>query len=92
MQAFLWRHLVPTEELLAQVFNAALLPESDRPLPDVPGGIDQLMNIDQKDSSKGKKDIAGQVRTLNRLYEEELITENFYRKKIEDLKSYKAPE
>lgn len=92
MQAFLWRHLVPTEELLAQVFNTDLLPESDRPLPDVPGGIDQLMNIDQKDSSKGKKDIAGQVRTLNRLYEDRLITENFYRKKIEDLKSYKEPQ
>lgn len=92
MQAFLWRHLVPAQELLAQVYSPSLLPaESKRPLPEIPGGTDELMSMAGKDSTKGKKSLGGQIRILKTLYKEGLLTEDFYIKKMEELKNYQPP-
>ncbi|MDD4269449.1 MAG: PPC domain-containing protein [Pirellulales bacterium] len=85
MQAFLWRHLVPAEELAAVVqgpFNQAV-PKRVRP-------ASQTATAPQAASARGaddkpkftKQQVAGRLRQIQLLYEEWLITDEFNDRKV----------
>jgi len=89
MQAFLWRHLVPAEELLAQVYNPSLLPQSERIRPELPAFAEEITNKNYKERTPTQKKNSGSITKLGRLYDEWLITEDFYLKKVEEFKDFK---
>jgi len=84
MQAFLWRHLVPAEELVAMVYNPSYKPPATR-VP-TPLSEEEKEKIAPKDPSKApkftKRQVAGRLRQLKNLYEEWLITDDFYNAKV----------
>lgn len=104
MQAFLWRQLVPAQELLVQVFNPSELPTLKRPLPDASAMTNAATSVSMHTAATGtngapnsvasntnstpatpkfsKKQVAGRLRDLKRLYEENLLTPSFYLKKV----------
>jgi hypothetical protein len=84
MQAFLWRHLVPAEELVARVYNPSYKPPPARvptPLTD-----EEKAKAAPKDPSAKtkftKRQVAGRLRQLKNLYQEWLITDKFYNAKV----------
>ncbi|WP_165227018.1 PPC domain-containing protein [Aquisphaera insulae] len=116
MQAFLWRHLVPTEDFPVLVFDPKAEPEPRRKVPTI---VLNLADDDDDEASPAKpaakpaaekamtkakaadgtgtaaapaparpakkftaKQVAGRLRELKVLYEEELLTEDFYRKQV----------
>jgi hypothetical protein len=94
MQAFLWRHLVPAEDLVAVVYNPAYKPASTR-VPDPtaglePGGVVPGRKVaGKKVAGKkvappqfNKRQVAGRLRQLKALYEEWLLTDAFYNIKV----------
>jgi hypothetical protein len=80
MQAFLWRHLVPAEELTALVYDPAYTPPAIRKLPPAPA------KPAPKPAAAGqqftKRQVEGRLRQLKLLYEEWLLTDDFYRRKV----------
>jgi hypothetical protein len=88
MQAFLWRHLVPARELKALVFNPSAEPAPKRvprarppPAPDTNGTV-VATNAIAGQPKFTKKQIAGRLRELKLLFEEELLTDDFYDQKV----------
>ena len=87
MQAFLWRHLVPAEELKVLVFDPSYEPPPKRvPRPISPelqakakAAADQLAAKNQKFD---KKQVAGRLRQLKSLFEEGQLTDDFYGLKV----------
>jgi len=84
MQAFLWRHLVPASELLATVYDPAAPPKPGRTPPPLPP---PALTGASPDTPAGKpkftkQQIANRLRELKRLFEEGLLTENFYARKV----------
>lgn len=88
MQAFLWRHLVPAESLLALVYDPRAAPVPKRPVPSRP-----VVAAKEKTGPAGtvaagpqptftKQQIAGRLRQLKLLYEEGLLTDAFYLEKV----------
>ncbi len=89
MQAFLWRHLVPAQSFKALVYNAAFQPEPDRPAPtiDLASAPAVAAKGPAKSAGKakfGKKQVASRLRQLKALYQEWLLSDSFYRKKVEE--------
>ena len=102
MQAFLWRHLVPADDLPALVFDPKAEPEPKRRVPMIvlkfaPDEEDSENSPAKPASGKaatapagaGKparkftaRQVAGRLRELKILYEEDLLTEDFYRKQV----------
>ncbi|MFH1923086.1 MAG: PPC domain-containing protein [Planctomycetota bacterium] len=84
MQAFLWRHLVPAEELVALVFDPSYEPPSTRvPTPLTDEEKSELAPKDPAAKSKfTKRQVAGRLRQLKALFEEWLITDEFYSRKV----------
>lgn len=86
MQAFLWRHLVPAEELKVMVYNGSYTPPPKRvppPRPVVeakPASTDP--NGPKPKFTKGQ--VAGRVRQIRTLYEEWLLTDAFYDRKVSE--------
>ncbi len=84
MQAFLWRHLVPAEDLRVLVYDPAYQPPSKRvakPLSDEE--MAKLAPADAAEKPKlNKRQVAGRLRQLKNLFEEWLITEDFYNRKV----------
>ncbi|MFA5191249.1 MAG: hypothetical protein WC740_11005 [Verrucomicrobiia bacterium] len=87
MQAFLWRHLVPAQDLKVLVYDGTYEP----PPPRVPREIspEMLMHAKIKAAAlqaKGrvftKRQVAGRVRQLKVLFEDGLITDEFYGERI----------
>ncbi|MHB8900256.1 MAG: PPC domain-containing protein, partial [Thermoguttaceae bacterium] len=88
MQAFLWRHLLPAEEFAVLVSDASFQPPATRvPKPVAPGaeppkpaaapakaGVEPVKFT--------KKQVAGRLRELNRLFQEWLLTDTFYSAKV----------
>jgi len=88
MQAFLWRHLVPAEDLKVWVFN----PADEVP----PKRVPPPMTIEKKDDTQAKaaatpaagkakftkQQVRGRLRQLKLLYEEWLLTDEFYKEKV----------
>ena len=96
MQAFLWRHLVPARDLKALVFNPAYQPSARRVArvrphsvattnavvaPQAPTGTNAAVAAATQPKFT-KQQIAGRLRQLRLLFEEGLLTDDFYDLKV----------
>ena len=88
MQAFLWRHLVPATELKALVFNPSAQPPPKRiPRARPPPATETNATVAATNSVSGKpkftkQQIAGRLRELKLLFEDGLLTDDFYDEKV----------
>ena len=88
MQAFLWRHLVPATELKALVFNPSAQPPPKRvPRARPPSAPETNATVAATNSVSGKpkftkQQIAGRLRELKLLFEDGLLTDDFYDEKV----------
>ncbi len=78
MQAFLWRHLLPAEDLPVLVYNPAYKPPADRVRPpirdeDRPKGVKRTLR---------KSSVDTYMRQINSLYQNWLITDAFANRQI----------
>lgn len=84
MQAFLWRHLVPADELRALVYAPSYQPPLKRVPP--PMVAKKEPSASAKPAAKPpmftKRQVAGRLRQLKLLYEEWLLTDEFYNEKV----------
>ena len=93
MQAFLWRHLVPAQELVIYRYDRSMSPPT-RPLPPEPD-ISLYRGGDLKDLAPEQKQVSTQVRQTARLYEDWLLTDELYQETIKsylDFTTEKKPE
>jgi hypothetical protein len=81
MQAFLWRHLVPAEDLPVIIYNASYQTAAKRVPPPAPPK--------PKNAAKPaappqftQRQVAGRLRQLKLLYEDWLLTDQFYHEKV----------
>jgi hypothetical protein len=88
MQAFLWRHLVPASELKVLVFDPNYQPLPGR-VPHVrpPTEVEPKPEVTSTNSPANKpkftkQQVAGLLRQLKHLFEEELLTDDFYDSKV----------
>ena len=83
MQAFLWRHLLPAENLCLTVYNPSYKPPPKRipePLTD-----EEKAEFAPKAGTAPKftkRQVKGRLRQLKLLYEEYLLTDSFYNRKV----------
>jgi hypothetical protein len=88
MQAFLWRHLVPAAELKALVFNPSAAPPPKRVQRARPPSTPETnATVAASTPAPGKpkftkQQVAGRLRELKLLFEEELLTDDFYDRKV----------
>ena len=95
MQAFLWRHLVPAQDLKVLVYDPAYQPPGKRVVPvrpaqpvegtPVAGDTNTpaaAMVGPVKKPAFTKKQVASRLRDLKRLYEEGLLTDEFYWERV----------
>jgi hypothetical protein len=89
MQAFLWRHLVPAEELKAMVYNTSYTPSPKRIAPPrtpiaqtKPAVASTDPNAPKPKFTKGQ--VAGRLRQIKTLYEDGLLTDAFYDRKCSE--------
>ncbi len=95
MQAFLWRHLVPTTEFKVEVINPNYIPPAKR-LPVMIASVAAKTAAKTKASSAEgetqkftKKQVAGRLRDLRLLFEEGLLTSEFYYVKVAECEAAK---
>ncbi len=86
MQAFLWRHLVPAQELLAHAYEPRF-----NPLP--PKREHPKLPFEKEDTAaqtpeliKQQKQVAAYIRQLDSLYQDWLITDDYYLKKAAEFR------
>ena len=93
MQAFLWRHLVTAQDLSVLVFDPLYEPAPKRALPIRPpvvvptNTIVAVVSTNATPSLKGKftkQQVAGRLRELRILYQDGLLTDEFYNKKMDE--------
>lgn len=87
MQAFLWRHLVPAQDLLALVYDRNVAPTPRRAVPArpavaLPAAAPGTTGPEAPKPKFTKQQIAGRLRQLKLLYEEGLLTDEFYLAKV----------
>ena len=88
MQAFLWRHLVPASELKVLVFDPNYQPPPGRvPRVRPPAEVEPKPEAASTNSPANnpkftKQQVAGLLRQLKRLYEDDLLTDDFYDQKV----------
>jgi len=83
MQAFLWRHLVPAEEFKVLVFDPAFEPVGRRVRRAPPPPTTSTTASSNAPQPKfTKQQVAGRLRQLKLLYDEGLLAEEFYQKKV----------
>jgi hypothetical protein len=88
MQAFLWRHLVPARELKALVFNPSApsppkrVPRARPPVAPETNATVAVTNAVAEKPKFTKQQIAGRLRDLKLLFEEGLLTDDFYDQKV----------
>ena len=82
MQAFLWRHLVPAEDLLAWVYDPAYEPPPKRVLPPAIAEAAATRPPTGEAPKFAKGQVTGRLRQLKGLYEEWLLTDEFYARKV----------
>lgn len=93
MQAFLWRHLVPAEEFLAFVYdpNAPAPPKRSLPQPRTSPREESTLSVASTNAPPkpkfSKQQVAGRLRQLKALYEEGLLTDDFYCEKVAECQS-----
>ena len=89
MQAFLWRHLVPADSLLACVFNPADKPEPQRVAPPVPPELIAAAKKAVEEAGTvqfSQRQVLGRLRQLDYLYENWMLTDDFYHEKVAECK------
>ncbi|MBC8873952.1 MAG: PPC domain-containing protein [Planctomycetes bacterium] len=85
MQAFLWRHLMPAQELMAVLWNAAYRMPETRVRPPIP----EAMKPKPKPGAKPKyneRQVANLLRQIERLYQEWYLTDDFANREIAKVK------
>ena len=95
MQAFLWRHLVPAQDLKVLVYDPAYQPPGKRVVPPRPTPpVEVPPVVGETNSTAGamagaakkplftKKQVVSRLRDLKRLYEEGLLTDEFYWERV----------
>ena len=84
MQAFLWRHLVPAQGLAVMVFDPMYQPPPKRPLPLVvpPATATPATVSATTKPAFTRQQVASRLRQLKLLYEEGLLTDEFYKAKV----------
>ena len=83
MQAFLWRHLVPADNLRAQVYD----PDAKPPARPLPPPCPETLAAAQKEAPKfAPNQVAGRLRQIDQLYQEGLFTDDFAAKRIAECK------
>jgi hypothetical protein len=83
MQAFLWRHLVPAQQLATVVFDPTYKPPLTRvPKPTEKAVAKQAVAAKAEQPKFTKRQVAGRLRQLNGLYQEWLLTDAFYSLKV----------
>jgi hypothetical protein len=88
MQAFLWRHLVPAEDLTALVFDPSYEPPPTRVAKAVPVLAQANASTEEvKKPTFTKQQIAGRLRQLKTLFEEGLLTDEFYSLRVAECKA-----
>jgi hypothetical protein len=80
MQAFLWRHLVPAQELKAFVYDPAA--DKRRSKRNYTPGATIPIDRSTGKPKFDKKQVAGRLRQLELLFEDGLLTPEFYREKV----------
>jgi hypothetical protein len=85
MQAFLWRHLVPAEELKALVYDPSYTPPPKRVPP--PTAVEAPATAPSAPPKTEppkftKSQVSGRLRQLKVLYEDWLLTDDFYARKV----------
>jgi hypothetical protein len=78
MQAFLWRHLVPAENLKVLVLNPSYQPPPQRVRPPKL----ELTEVPTEPVKFSKKQVTGRLRQLGLLFDEWLLTDDFYNLKV----------
>jgi hypothetical protein len=74
MQAFLWRHLVAAKDLKAFVLNPSFQARAKRPSPPKLAPAE----VPTEPVKFSKKQVAGRLRQLELLFDEWLLTDDFY--------------
>jgi hypothetical protein len=90
MQAFLWRHLVPAEELKVLAFDPSYEPPKRVPKPVQKSIADAVQATPAATASQAEKpkpkftkqQVAGRLRQLKYLFEEGLLTDEFYAQRV----------
>lgn len=86
MQAFLWRHLVPASELWVTVFDPAFQPPPRRvckvAIPPPEAQPAEKTKAGEQKPKFTKKQVAGRLRQLKLLFEDGLITDDLYARKV----------
>lgn len=80
MQAFLWRHLVPAGNLRLLIPDPEAKPSAGRPLP--PPDPETLAETKVSEAKFTESQIAGRMRQIDQLSQEELLTDTFAAKRI----------
>ena len=83
MQAFLWRHLLPAEDLPALVINPSYKPSADRVRPpirdeDRPKGVKRTLT---------KSSVAGRLIQIEGLYQQWFLTDEFANRQIASIEA-----
>ncbi len=82
MQAFLWRHLVPAEQFLVSVYDPSYEPPRTRIPPPPPPKPETPPDQPTSPPMFTKAQVAGRIRQIEYLYENWLITDDFYHRKM----------
>lgn len=82
MQAFLWRHLVPTQDLKAYVFDPSVDVSKPRRKRDSAAAAAVATDGAAGKAKFTKAQVAGRLRQLDRLFDEGLLSPEFYHKKL----------
>ena len=84
MQAFLWRHLMPAQELMAVVYRPTFKLPTTRVRPPIPESAKPERASEEK-AKYSEKQIAGLVRQIERLYQEWFLTDDFTNRKLAEI-------
>ena len=94
MQAFLWRHLVPAQDLKVLVFDPTYQPPPKRALPVRPSSLVEAIPAVETNTMVAaaapatgkpkftKQQVASRLRNLKHLYEDGLLTDEFYWERV----------
>ena len=86
MQAFLWRHLVPAQDLKVLVFDPSYQPPAKREPREVSAALlaeakIKAAELQAKGQKFSKKQVADRIRQIRYLFDEGLITDDFFGEK-----------
>ncbi len=83
MQAFLWQHLVPAQDLPLYVLGSINRTSSSRtPDPEIMEKAKVAVTKKSEQPTFTKRQVAGRLRQLKSLYDEHLLTDEFYGMKV----------